>query len=196
MAIGGIGTTNYLVGYETRRMERNTAGKNFAGEIEKTANMDNIAVINETFELQGGGAILSTIHVQTGESIGIYYDEEAGGNYMVAKVKGTDGSEKEIKIDPDKVDPSNASYVEMLALSAHLKQQGKIDSPAGGIVAMTMAKRVQEANARQGEIYDKINFLSEIQNTLEDCLKNGLMDTYMRYIKEVGIYAAMTGRNA
>lgn len=52
---------------------------------------------------------------------------------MVAKVKGTDGSEKEIKIDPDEVDPSNASYVEMLALSAHLKQQGKIDSPAGGI---------------------------------------------------------------
>ena len=97
-----------------------------------------------------------------------------------AKVKGTDGSEKEIKIDPDEVDPSNASYVEMLALSAHLKQQGKIDSPAGGIVAMTMAKRVQEANARQGEIYDKSNFLSEMQNTLEDCLKNGLMDTYMR----------------
>ena len=177
-------------------MERNTAGKNFAGEIEKTASMDNIAVINKTFELQGSGAILSTIHVQTGESIGIYYDEEAGGNYMVAKVKGTDGSEKEIKIDPDKVDPSNASYVEMLALSAHLKQQGKIDSPAGGIVAMTMAKRVQEANARQGEIYDKSNFLSEMQNTLEDCLKNGLMDTYMRYIKEVGIYAAMTGRGA
>ena len=95
-----------------------------------------------------------------------------------------------------KVDPSNASYVEMLALSAHLKQQGKIDSPAGGIVAMTMAKRVQEANARQGEIYDKSNFFSEMQNTLEDCLKNGLMDTYMRYIKEVGIYAAMTGRSA
>ena len=122
--------------------------------------------------------------------------EEAGGNHMVAKVKGTDGSEKEIKIDPDEVDPSNASYVEMLALSAHLKQRGKIDSPAGGIVAMTMAKRVQEANARQGEIYDKSSFLSEMQNTLEDCLKNGLMDTYMRYIKEVGIYSAMTGRSA
>lgn len=154
MAIGGIGTTGYTVGYETRRMERNTAGKNFAEEIEKTVNVDNIAACNKTFELQGDGAILSTIHVQTGESIGIYYDEEAGGNHMVAKVKGTDGSEKEIKIDPDEVDPSNASYVEMLALSAHLKQQGKIDSPAGGIVAMTMAKRVQEANARQGEIYD------------------------------------------
>ncbi len=27
MAIGGIGTTGYTVGYETRRMERNTAGK-------------------------------------------------------------------------------------------------------------------------------------------------------------------------
>lgn len=45
---------------------------------------------------------------------------------MVAKVKGTDGSEKEIKIDPDEVDPSNASYVEMLALSAHLKQQERL----------------------------------------------------------------------
>ena len=41
MAIGGIGTTGYTVGYETRRMERNTAGKNFAEEIEKTVNVDN-----------------------------------------------------------------------------------------------------------------------------------------------------------
>ena len=31
-----------------------------------------------------------------------------------------------------KVDPSNASYVEMLALSAHLKQQGEIDGAAVG----------------------------------------------------------------
>lgn len=98
MAIGGIGTTGYTVGYETRRMERNTAGKNFAEEIEKTVNVDNIAACNKTFELQGGGAILSTIHVQTGESIGIYYDEEAGGNHMVAKVKGTDGSERKSRL--------------------------------------------------------------------------------------------------
>lgn len=48
MAIGGIGTTGYTVGYETRRMERNTAGKNFAEEIEKTVNVDNIAACNKT----------------------------------------------------------------------------------------------------------------------------------------------------
>lgn len=190
MSVSGIGTAGYMVaGYETRRTEKNTTSNNFAGQVSNTANDNNIAASNQTLELQGGGAILSTIHVQTGESIGIYYDEEAGGSLMVAKIKGADGSEKEIKIDPDKVDPSNASYVEMLALSAHLKQQGKIDSPAGGIVAMTMAKRVQEANVSQGGIYDKYDFLGAMQSTLADCLSNGFMDTYVRYVKEVNIYA-------
>lgn len=70
MAISGIGATGYpAAGYEIRRTARNIAGKNFVEEIEKTVNVDNIAACNKTFELQGGGAILSTIHVQTGESI-------------------------------------------------------------------------------------------------------------------------------
>lgn len=121
MSVSGIGVTGYPVRYETRRTENKTSS-NYAEQMSNTANVNNIAASNQTLELQGGGAILSTIHVQTGESIGIYYDEEASGSQMVAKIKSADGSEKEIKIDPDKVNPSNASYVEMLALSAHLNQ--------------------------------------------------------------------------
>ena len=33
MIIGGVGATGYPAGYETRRVERNTAGKNFSGQI-------------------------------------------------------------------------------------------------------------------------------------------------------------------
>lgn len=146
---------------------------------------------NKPLTLQGNGAILSNIHVQTGESIGIYYDEEAGGNRMIARVESSDGAVKEIKIDPDKVDPSNASYVEMLAVSANLKQQGKIDSPAGGIVAVTLARRVAEANARQGEIFRKWNFVNAMQEQLADCLKCGMMDSYLIYQKEISMYANM-----
>lgn len=35
MNVNGIGAAGYLVaGYESRRVERNTAGKNFSGQIE------------------------------------------------------------------------------------------------------------------------------------------------------------------
>ena len=100
MAIGGIGTTGYTVGYETRRMERNTAGKNFAEEIEKTVNVDNIAACNKIFELQRGGAILSTNYFPKGESIGIFFDEKAGGNNKGGKGKRKRGVGKEIKNCP------------------------------------------------------------------------------------------------
>lgn len=176
MNVGGI-TTNYPIGYETRRAQGATTDKSFASQIANTTQANGF---KQPLALQGDGSIFSSIEVQTGESIGIYYDEEAGGNNMIAKVINPDGSVKEIKIDPDRVDPSNASFVEMMALSAHLKQQGKLDS-VGGLMSSGRFDR-------QGAIYEKYNILQEMKDSMERCFKYGFMDTYMMYLKEVTVY--------
>ena len=176
MNINGI-SINYPMGYETKRAQETTTNKSFASQM---ANVAQANKSNQPLALQGDGSIFSVIEVQTGESIGIYYDEEAGGNNMIAKVINPDGSIKEIKIDPGKVDPSNASFVEMLALSAHLKQQGKLDS-VGGLMS-------SGGFDRQGAIYEKYNILQEMKDSMERCFKYGFMDTYMMYLKEVTVY--------
>lgn len=177
MSVGGI-TTNYPIGYGTGRAQGATTDKSFASQLANTTQANGI---KQPLALQGHGSIFSVIEVQTGESIGIYYDEEAGGNNMIAKVINPDGSVKEIKINPDKVDPSNASFVEMLALSAHLKQQGKLDS-VGGLMMSS------GGFDRQGAIYEKYNILQEMRDSMERCFKYGFMDTYMMYLKEVTVY--------
>ena len=176
MNVGGI-STNYPMGYEAGSTQRVTSGKSFASQI---TNVTQTNGSNQPLVLQGDCSIFSSIEVQTGESIGIYYDEEAGGNNMIAKVINPDGSVKEIKIDPDKVDPSNASFVEMMALSAHLKQQGKLDS-VGGLMS-------SGGFDRQEAIYEKRNILQEMKDSMERCFKYGFMDTYMMYLKEVTVY--------
>lgn len=142
---------------------------------------------NTQYELQEN-SILSTIHVETGESIGIYYDETSTGGapVMLAKIIEPDGSVNEIKVDINKVDPNNASYVEMVALSAHLKKEGKIDGPAGALATMVFNGRVKEAN--NNNIYSKGNFVPAMQELVSNALKDGQMDTYLRYLKELDIY--------
>lgn len=137
---------------------------------------------NTQYELQEN-SILSTIHVETGESIGIYYDETStvGAPIMLAKIIEPDGSVNEIKVDPN-----NASYVEMLALSAHLKKKGKNDGPAGTLATMVFNSRVKEAN--NNNIYSKGNFVPAMQELVSNALKDGQMDTYLRYLKELDIY--------
>lgn len=142
---------------------------------------------NAIYALQGN-ALLSTIHVETGESIGIYYDESSTEDnpVMLVKIKEPDGSVNEIKIEVNKVDPNHASYVEMAALSAHLKKEGKIDEPAGAFAAMVFNSRVKTANGNN--IYSKENFMPAMQEFMDHALKNGQRDTYLRYLKEWNIY--------
>ena len=133
-------------------------------------------------------SILSSIHIQTGESIGIFYDETSTDSnpVMLAKVIEPDGSVNEVKVDINSVDSNSASYVEMLALSAYLKSEGKIDGAAGEFATMVYESRIKEAN--NDNIYSKENFVPAMQDLVNTALKNRQMDTYLIYMKELDIY--------
>lgn len=143
--------------------------------------------VDKEYKLQAN-SVLSTVRIETGESIGIFYDETStkSNPVMLAKIIDADGSENEMKININDVNPSDASYVEMLALSAHLKTEGKIDGPAGAFATMVFNARVKEANERN--IYAKEDFMPAMKEMVNDALKDGRMDTYLRYLKELDIY--------
>lgn len=71
----------------------------------------------------------------------------------------------------------------MIALSAHLKTEEKIDGPAGAFANMVFHSRVKEAN--NNSIYEKENFLPAMTEMVKNALKDGQMDTYL---KELNLY--------
>lgn len=177
MSISGVGN-NYS--FNASNIGNNSSSR-VSGE-QKKFNVD------KEYKLQAN-AVLSTVRIETGESIGIFYDETStkSNPVMLAKIIDADGSENEMKININDVNPSDASYVEMLALSAHLKTEGKIDGPAGAFATMVFNARVKEANERN--IYAKEDFMPAMKEMVNDALKDGRMDTYLRYLKELDIYS-------
>lgn len=177
MSISGVGN-NYS--FNASNIGNNSSSR-VSGE-QKKFNVD------KEYKLQAN-SVLSTVRIETGESIGIFYDETStkSNPVMLAKIIDADGSENEMKININDVNPSDASYVEMLALSAHLKTEGKIDGPAGAFATMVFNARVKEANERN--IYAKEDFMPAMKEMVNDALKDGRMDTYLRYLKELDIYS-------
>lgn len=177
MSISGVGN-NYS--FNAANIGNNSSNR-VSGE-QKKFNVD------KEYKLQAN-SVLSTVRIETGESIGIFYDETStkSNPVMLAKIIDADGSENEMKININDVNPSDASYVEMLALSAHLKTEGKIDGPAGAFATMVFNARVKEANERN--IYAKEDFMPAMKEMVNDALKDGRMDTYLRYLKELDIYS-------
>lgn len=155
-------------------------------KVDRESNIDNKEkfTVNTPCVLQPN-TILSTIHLETGESIGINYDETSTSSapIMLARIIEPDGNVNEVKVDVNKVDPNHASYVEMVALSAYLKTEGKIDGPAGILATMVFNSKVKDTN----NVYSKADYVSGMKEMMDDILKNRQMDTYLRYIKELNI---------
>lgn len=170
-------------------VNRNSSSDDVANKSVSSNKVDSSKkfTLDMPYKLQGN-SILSSIHVQTGESIGIFYDESSteSNPVMLARIIEPDGKVNEVKVDINSVDSNNASYVEMLALSAYLKSEGKIDGAAGEFATMVYESRIKEAN--NDNIYSKENFVTAMQDLVNTALKNRQMDMYLIYMKELDIY--------
>lgn len=77
--------------------------------------------VNGKTSLLDKNALISTCHAQTGESANVYRAKDYSEENPLYLVKGTDknGNPYEKTVDVRDVNPSNCSYIELLALSAH-----------------------------------------------------------------------------
>ena len=118
MNVNGIGA-GYPAAGETRRTERNVAGRNFAEQA--------IATLHGAEEGSGDIAIGSWADVVSGSSISVCKTQDFDAANPVYKVKTWDrsGNVTEQMVDVSKVDPENCDTAEMYAYTAHLKEGGK-----------------------------------------------------------------------
>jgi hypothetical protein len=118
MNINGIGTTGYPAWQGARRTQQNTAGKSFAAQVNNVAGAKphtSIVYMKTDDMLYSGGN-------GTGLSFYIKYAEGSTEDDPTVIAKGVDenGNEFEQTIHINKINPRNASLVEMTALESYM----------------------------------------------------------------------------
>ena len=155
MSINGIGTTGYPVaGYTPKRPQQNVAGKSFANQVNNVANAKphtSIVYMKTDDMLYSGGN-------GTGLSFYIKYAENSTEDDPTVIAKGIDenGNEFEQTIHINKINPRNASLVEMTALESYMdvdKNGGLTSLPPGtGMMGL----------------HDRANFMDMFQKQISD----------------------------
>ena len=167
MNVKGIGAGYLTAGYETRRTERNVAGKNFAEQASQAT-----ATLHGTEEGSGDIAISSWADVVSGSSISVYKTQDFDEANPVYKVKTWDksGNVTEQMVDVSKVDPENCDTAEMYAYTAHLKESGK-GSFEDTVLKAAVAKAVKNAEQRSAgswsfsEMTDWVKIVNDIMQS-------------------------------
>lgn len=189
MSISGIGAAGYpAAGYETRRMERNVAGRNFAEQAAEAAQAT--ATLHGADEGSGNIAISSWADVVSGSSISVYRTQDFDASNPVYKVKTWDksGNVTEQMVDVSKVDPKNCDTAEMYAYTANLKESGK-GSFEDTVLKAAVAKAVKNAEQRSTGSWsfsEKFDWTKIVNDLMESSYHYGDLKGYMEWKKFLG----------
>ena len=153
MSISGIGASGYpMAEYTTKKTQQNAAGKGFAEQINNVAGKKGYKVYMKTDDMlySGGNG--------TGLSFYIKYAEGSTEDDPTVIAKGVDenGDEFEQTIHINRINPRNASLVEMTALESYMgvdKNGGLTSLPPGtGMMGL----------------HDRTNFMDMFQKQISD----------------------------
>lgn len=189
MSISGIGAAGYpTAGYETRRMERNVAGKNFAEQAAEAAQAT--ATLHGADEGSGDITVFSGAEVVSGSSYSVYKTQDFDPENPVYKVKIWDksGNATERMVDVSKVDPKNCDTVEMYAYTANLKESGK-GSFEDTVLKAAVAKAVKNAEQRSAGSWsfsEKTDWVKIVNDIMQSEYRFGDLKGYMEWKKFLG----------
>ncbi len=155
MGINGIGATGYqAAGYTTKRTQQSAAGKSFAEQVSNAASAKphtSIVYMKTDDMLYSGGN-------GTGLSFYIKYAEGSTEDDPTVIAKGVDenGNEFEQTIHINKINPRNASLVEMTALESYMG----VDKN-GGLTSLPPETGMMG-------LHDRTNFMDMFQKQISD----------------------------
>jgi hypothetical protein len=153
MSVSGIGTAGYPVaGYGARRIQQNTAGKNF------TAQINNVTGTPKVYNIFTDEDMLWTGGNGTGLSYYLKYAEDSTEDDPTIIAKGVDenGNEFEKTIHINQINPKSATVVEMRALEAHTGIK-----KLGGFTSLPLETGAMELN-------DRMDFMDMFQKQISD----------------------------
>ena len=152
MSVNGIGATGYPAWQGARKTQQNTAGKSFAESVNNVAGVKGHTVYLKTDDMlySGGNG--------TGLSFYIKYAEGSTEDDPTVIAKGVDenGNEFEQTIHINKINPRNASLVEMTALESYMG----VDKN-GGLTSLPPETGMMGLN-------DRTNFMDMFQKQISD----------------------------
>ena len=152
MNINGIGTTGYPAWQGTRRTQQNTAGKSFAAQV------NNVAGTSKVYNIFSDEDMIWTGGNGTGLSYYLKYAEDSTEDDPKIIAKGVDenGDEFEQTIHINKINPRNASLVEMTALESYMG----VDKN-GGLTSLPPETGMMG-------LHDRTNFMDMFQKQISD----------------------------
>lgn len=123
MSISGIGTSNYITGYATKRAVRNTPANNFENTI-NSQNSNGVFTLHY-FDNEDGDTALGACCNNSG-SVTVYKPKDFDPSNPMYKVREWDsnGNMTERMTNVLKVDPRNADFCDMYAYSCYLTDSG------------------------------------------------------------------------
>ena len=152
MNVNGIGAAGYPAWRGTRKTQQNTAGKNFAEQVNNVAGQKGHIVYMKTDDMLYSGGNGS------GLSFYIKYAEGSTEDDPTVIAKGVDenGDEFEQTIHINKINPRNASLVEMTALESCMG----VDKN-GGLTSLPLGTGMMG-------LHDRTNFMDMFQKQISD----------------------------
>ena len=183
MSISGIGAAGYpAAGYETRRTERNVAGRNFAEQAADATQAT--ATLHGAEKGSGDIAISSWADVVSGSSISVYKTQDFDAANPVYKVKTWDksGNVTEQMVDVSKVDPKNCDTAELYAFTANLKESGK-GSFEDTVLKAVVAKTVKDRESASGSFHfsEKTDWTKIVKDIMDSEYCYGDLKGYMEW---------------
>ena len=127
--------------------------------------------VNGKTSLLDKNALISTCHAPTGESANVYRAKDYSDENPLYLVKGTDqnGNTYEKTVDVRNVNPSNCSYPELLALSAHTGHKD------------FMATAVLHDYVKASSYQEPADYLAAAQGRMDDLKLLKQWDNYLQY---------------
>ena len=127
MGILSVGGHNYAQGYQTSMShQKSQSNKGVSSFSESTSN-----ITLHFMDKNTGDNAETCVGFANGVSASVFKADSNNDSEYQVKYWGTDGVEQEMTVDAKNVDPSNASFLEMMAYSTYSDEQGKTSDAYG-----------------------------------------------------------------
>lgn len=184
MSVSGIGAAGYPVaGYEARRAQRNTAGRDYTNQM---CNMVQTTQMSSgTFELhisndEDGKAIGSKCGADY--SLTVYQPKDFDPANPVYKVKVWDksGNVTERMVDISKVDTKGSDYIDMFAYSSHLSASGECPGAQSAFIGAG-ANQHGFDNKMHDDLFGMEDWISVLKDAMQTQYDAGNLKGYLDY---------------
>lgn len=120
-----------------------------------------------------------------GSSLSIFKSQEYSSQNPVMLVKywDKDGKVQEIEVNAKEIDPSNANYMEMLALSAYYNEEGISKNSIGSFMTSNIGLDGMIKEETYSSLVEKRNFMEQVKEWEQMQYSSGNLLGYQQFSK-------------